>query len=248
MTKTIGERVLTLPNFLMAGKNRRDDISYGAHADMKYDIFPAKKANAPIIMFWHGGGWKTGNKEMYRFMGHALQRLKFQVVVVGYPLYPDQNFPGFIADAHKAIDQVRREYPERKVFLMGHSAGGHTALIAAMTAKRPVDGVISVSAPITISKKYWSDIFGTSFEKNLEKPQTYINKSPGSTKYLLIHGALDITVAVRDSLLLNKCLLSGNRDSTTLIMKLADHMTILPLLAFGPAFRTRRRIKTFVES
>lgn len=247
MKKTLGERLLTVPNILMSGRDRRDNLSYGDNPRMVYDEFPSKDHEAPIVMFWHGGGWTTGNKDMYRFMGHMLQKLGMHAFVVGHSLYSEQTFPGFIADARLAVAHVRANYPGRKIYTMGHSAGGHTALITAMTLHdAPVEGVISIAAPCTLAERYWANVFGDSFRDKLHDPRTYITDSPRSTRYLLLHGALDYAVVVSDGVSLNRRLRATGIHSNLRVLKFADHISILPLLGFGPLFLTRRRIKQFV--
>ena len=247
MKKTLGERLLVVPNALMRGRNRRDNIPYGPKPSMVYDEFPSQDSRAPVVMFWHGGGWTTGSKSMYRFMGHRLQRMGFHALVVGHPLYSEQTFPGFIHDAEVALDHVRSKFPDRKIFTMGHSAGAHTALIVAMSTKgKPVDGVISIAAPCTLAERYWANVFGDSFRDKLHDPRAYITGSPKQTRYLLLHGALDYTVVVSDGISLHHRLKKAGISTALYILKLADHITILLLLAFGPLFLTRRCIRNFV--
>ncbi len=247
MKPTRSERFLAPINRIMSGHGRRDDISYGPHPAMVYDEFPSRNPSAPIVMFWHGGGWTTGNKMMYRFMGHMLQKLGAHALVVGHPLYSEQTFPGFIDDAELAIDHVRRRFPGRPIFTMGHSAGAHTALIVAMKRRDdPIDGVISIAAPCTLSQRYWVHVFGETFRDGLHDPRTYIANSPVRTRYMLIHGGLDYTVVLADGISLNRRLQKAGYMSRLYVLKLADHFTILPLLAFGPLFATRRRLKRFI--
>ncbi len=243
MRKTLSERILTIPNKLSGGRDRRDDVSYGPHEDMKYDEFPN---DGPIVMFWHGGSWTTGNKEMYRFVGNMLQKLGAHAIVMGYPRFPKQTFPGFIDDATRAIEFVRAQYPNRKIYAMGHSAGGHTALIAAMTHE--VDGVIAIAAPCNLSERYWSEVFGDSFKDKKHDPRTYVASSKRQPKFLLIHGAIDHTVLVADSISLHRRLKKNKLQSELSVIKLANHFTILPLLVWGPLFRTRAKIKQFILS
>ena len=130
---------------------------------------------------------------------------------------------------------------------MGHSAGAHTALIVAMQRlDDPIDGVVSIAAPCTLSRQYWAHVFGDSFADELHDPRTYIKDSPKQTRYLLLHGALDYTVVVSDGVSLHRRLRNAGILSQLRILKLADHFTILPLLAFGPLFFTRRRLRRFL--
>lgn len=248
MKKTISERLLIIPNKIFAGKKRQDNIPYGSHPDMVYDEFPSQHTDAPVVLFWHGGGWRSGNKEMYRFMGCMLQRLGAHAFVIGYPRFPKRTFPHFIDDAQLAIDHVRTRFPDRKIYLMGHSAGAHTALIASLTATKPVDGVISIAAPCTLAERYWYPVFGEAFRTKAHDPRSYISSKAGHTKYLLLHGAVDITVVVSDGVSMYRRLRKAGYSSSLKVLKLVDHFTILPLLGFGPLFRTRRQLEAFLKS
>ncbi len=246
MRKTRSEKFLTPVNAVMGGYDREDNISYGDHPAMVYDEFPVNDNKSPIVMFWHGGGWTTGNKDMYRFMGHMLQKLGAHTLIIGHPLYSEQTFPGFIKDAHLAIGHVQKKYPGRKIFGMGHSAGGHTAVISSLTMKEGLDGVISISTPCTLSERHWKHVFGSSFNDKLHDPRTYIRVAKNRPKFMLLHGALDYTVSIKDSISLNRKLEKSGFESQLQILKFVDHFTILPLLAFGPLYATRRRIKHFL--
>jgi acetyl esterase/lipase len=248
-TKTISEYILTPVNKIMSGKGRIDNIEYGfTNAYMRYDEFPSTDPNAPLLIFWYGGSWKTGNKQMYRFVGSKFQSLGAHSFVIDYPKYPDQTFPGFLDDAAMAVKHIKDRYPGRKVILAGHSAGANTALLVAYMKLAEVDKVISLAGVCNLAEKYWFPVFGESLKNKQHDPRTFAPGSPDNLSSLLIHGVIDSTVLVHDSLTLNRILKKNGKKSELLLVKFVGHFLIVPALMFGPMFVTRRRLKSFIHS
>lgn len=246
MKKSFTELVLTVPNLIFCGSHRRDNISYGDHPLMKYDEFPVVSPDAPLVLFWYGGGWKSGNKNMYRFIGHRLQRMGAHAFVIDYPKYPQRVYPGFTEDSNAALTSIRSQYPGRKIILMGHSAGGNTALLTGMTSVEPVSKIISVAGACTIGERAWYEVFGEALKEGKTDPRNFVGLSPLSTEYFFVHGAFDTIVGVTDSISLHRSLKIYGAKSQLNIIALAEHILILPLLAFGPLFITRRKLKRFI--
>ncbi len=246
MKKSFAELALIIPNRIFRGTERRDDISYGNHPSMNYDEFPSLSSEAPLVLFWYGGGWKSGNKNMYRFIGHRLQKMGAHAFIIDYPKYPQRVYPGFTEDSNVVLNQIKSRYPGRKVILMGHSAGGNTALMTGMTATEPVAKIISVAGACTIGERPWYEIFGDALREGKTDPRNFVENSPVSTEYLFIHGAFDTIVGVTDSISLHRNLKKYGAKTQLNIIALAEHILILPLLAFGPLFATRRKLKRFI--
>jgi len=115
------------------------DIAYGPDADQTLDIYRlperGKKTPLPVIIFFYGGRWETGGKEDYRFVGSALAKAGFLVVIPDYRKYPAVKFPAFIDDAARAIawtaDHVGAHGGDpADLNVAGHSAGAHIAALA----------------------------------------------------------------------------------------------------------------------
>jgi acetyl esterase/lipase len=83
------------------------NVSYGPREDEKLDIYLPKTqadiSSYPVVVFFYGGRWETGEKEEYAFVADALVRANFIVVIPNYRKYPDVKFPAFIEDAAAAI-------------------------------------------------------------------------------------------------------------------------------------------------
>ncbi len=103
------------------------------------DIYqpPAGTTDAPVIVFFYGGNWVSGDRKDYAFVGRALAARGFVVVIPDYRLYPEVRYPDFLDDSAQAVAWTRREIAAhggdpRKIFLMGHSAGAYNAAMLAL--------------------------------------------------------------------------------------------------------------------
>jgi acetyl esterase/lipase len=128
-------------NALSPGKALRtqEALAYGSHARHKLDIYtPANaSARAPVVVFFYGGNWTTGQRDDYAFVGRALAARGFVVVIPDYRLYPEVKYPDFLDDAAQAVAWTAREIgrfggdPQR-LYVMGHSAGAYNAAMVAL--------------------------------------------------------------------------------------------------------------------
>lgn len=117
--------------------DRHVNLAYGAEPRQQLDVYePQMAAKQPVVIFWYGGSWQKGNKSNYRFVGNALAKLGFVAVLPDYRLYPQVKFPLFDEDGAQAVAWVEQHAQEfggdpKRIVLMGHSAGGHTAAFLA---------------------------------------------------------------------------------------------------------------------
>ena len=110
--------------------------------DLAIDVYRATDApsNAPLILFFYGGTWRYGQREWYRFIGESLADQGFVVMIPDYRTAPDVAFPAFVQDAARAAGfakshAARYGADASRMFLMGHSAGGHIAGLLATDAR-----------------------------------------------------------------------------------------------------------------
>ena len=138
------------------------DLTYGADERQNLDVYrPADARNAPVMLFWYGGSWQHGANDYYGFVGAALARQGFVAILPNYRIAPNHPFPAFVEDAASAVRWARdhvAEYggdPDR-VFISGHSAGGHSALMLALDprylravgmAPQDLAGAVSLAGP-----------------------------------------------------------------------------------------------------
>lgn len=117
------------------------DIAYGQSGGEKLDVFVPPTANAPVLVFIHGGYWRSQDKEGHSFIAPAFTSAGACVVILDYDLCPAVTIPQIIMQMVNALAWVYRNVahyggnPEC-ITLAGHSAGGHlTAMLLACAWK-----------------------------------------------------------------------------------------------------------------
>lgn len=96
----------------------------------------------PFVVVVHGGSWSGGGKGQGAHISRALAAAGYTVFDVEYGLAPEHPFPEGIADVKCALGRIRARAPELGVdpargILLGRSAGGQIALVAAYSAGDP---------------------------------------------------------------------------------------------------------------
>ncbi len=101
----------------------------------KLDLYaPRGKAPAPVFFFIHGGAWKSGDRAQYPALANRFAREGILTVVPSYRLAPKNPHPAQIEDVAAAFAWVVRHVSDyggdtNRLFVGGHSAGGHLAAL-----------------------------------------------------------------------------------------------------------------------
>tara|TARA_R110002110_G_scaffold414147_2_gene643393 strand:+ start:117376 stop:118206 length:831 start_codon:yes stop_codon:yes gene_type:complete len=109
-----------------------ESFAYGDDPYQEVAVFAAPKPNGTVVAFMHGGGWINGYKEWMAFMAPPLTAAGITFVSMGYRLAPAVTWPAGVEDAAAGIAWVHKNIakfggdPDR-IFVGGHSAGGHQA-------------------------------------------------------------------------------------------------------------------------
>jgi acetyl esterase/lipase len=187
-------------------------IAYGDRPRQMLDAYiPSRVGGAmPMVVFFYGGGWQSGSKEMYRFVGAALAACGVLAVIPDYRLYPEVRFPDFVYDAASAVAWTRQNAARlggdpHRVFLMGHSAGGQIATLLALdprylrsidlSPRRDISGVIGLAGAydfLPLRSARLKAIFGPEGEWRRSQPIDYV--SAQAPPMLLLAGRDDNTV------------------------------------------------------
>jgi acetyl esterase/lipase len=163
-----------------------------------------------VVLFFYGGGWDSGAKHDYRWVGLNLAAQGYVTVVADYRLYPRVVWPAFVQDCALAARWTRDHAgayggDASKLVLMGHSAGAYNAIELAVD-KRWLGGVgmdpaTDIKAVIGLSGPYdflplHSDELKVIFGPPDRRPDTQpINHVDGhAPPLLLITGDRDHTV------------------------------------------------------
>ena len=233
----------------------RTGIAYGSDDREKLDIYaPAgqSKTPRPVLIFFHGGAWRDGEREGYGFLGRAFASRGFVTVIADYRKAPKVRFPAFVQDTASAIAWVHANIAKHhgnadRIFLMGHSAGAHIAMMAALDPRwlaannlktDVVKGVIGLAGPYdflpltTESSKIalgqWPDLTET-------QPITFARKD--APPLLLLTGDKDTVVKPRNSKVLAEKIQSLGGKEELKIYPNVDHADII--MAVARPFRTK---------
>jgi acetyl esterase/lipase len=116
-------------------------LAYGPMPRQKLDVYTPTSAPPaagwPVVVFFYGGNWVGGERGDYRFMGEALAARGMLTLVADYRLYPEVTYPDFLEDCAKALAYgFEHAKPlggdPKRIFVMGHSAGGYNAAMLAL--------------------------------------------------------------------------------------------------------------------
>ncbi len=115
------------------------DISYGANPAEKLDIFPAEGKSEALLVFIHGGYWRSLDKSDFSYLAPALNRRGVTLAVPNYGLCPKVGIEDIVKQNLLAIAWLwhygaRYGVNPGRLHVAGHSAGGH--LTAMMLAAR----------------------------------------------------------------------------------------------------------------
>ena len=196
---------------------RHANIAYGPDPQQRLDVYvPASAAlkPRPVVVFWHGGRWRFGDKSDYRFVGAALAESGYVTVVANYRHYPQTKMPGFIHDAAQATLWAAAHANEyggarERLYLMGHSAGAHLAALvtldqryfaAAGQSVPHIAGVIGLSGPydfLPLLEPDVQDMFGPPPLYPESQPINFVRAD--APPMLLVHGLMDDTVLPKNS-------------------------------------------------
>lgn len=182
------------------------NISFGDLDRQKLDIYRAQSPDAalPVLVFVHGGGWDSGSKDIYKFFAEGLTSEGFDVVVPNYRLYPNGIYPQFLEDNAKAVAWAAREYADRPIVLIGHSAGAYNIMMLTMRdaflSEAGVDRCSRLAGAVGLAGPYGftpldEEPYITIFPDRFTKDDAVIHNVNGpAPAVFLMNGAEDTTV------------------------------------------------------
>jgi acetyl esterase/lipase len=123
----------------------RLDLRYGDGPRHRLDLFPCGRPGAPTLVYIHGGYWQMNDKEPYAFLGEGLRPAGINLALLEYTLAPAARLDAIVSEIRRGvawtIDHVKELGGDpARVYVSGHSAGGHLTAMA-MTEPRLAGGV-----------------------------------------------------------------------------------------------------------
>jgi acetyl esterase/lipase len=230
-----------LVNALVPGDSyvRTSGLPYGPDPRQVLDVYRPQpdRANAPVIVFFYGGSWQDGSRASYLFVGEALAAQGFVVIIPDYRVYPQVVFPGFVEDGARAVRWSFDHAAEyggdlHHVFLAGHSAGAHIAMLLGLDrhylADAGVDasrlaGLIGMAGPydfLPLTDPALKRVFGPADSLARTQPINFVDA--GEPPVLLQYGEDDDTVAPTNS-----------RNLAAKLARLGDRVELIGYPGYG---------------
>ncbi|HEY2989330.1 MAG TPA: alpha/beta hydrolase [Candidatus Binatia bacterium] len=111
------------------------NIPYGDSPRQVSDIFPAEKPGGPVLIYFHGGYWRSGSKDQNCHFAPLFVKAGATLVVVEYDLCPKVAVADIVREARAAIAWVYKNISSyggdpAQLYISGLSAGGHLVAMA----------------------------------------------------------------------------------------------------------------------
>jgi len=193
---------------------------------LSLDVYePAAGGPRPTVVVFHGGGFRSGEKEQSAEQARTLAGEGYAVVTPEYRLSGEATFPAALIDAKAAVEWCRAEgdgygIDPRRIATAGYSAGANLAALVSVTANEP--GFEPAAYPGTSSAVAaavgWAGLYDCrAFDEDLEVlvdylggtreevPEAYEFASPmGQTDVrtpptLVVHGDADETLPIEQA-------------------------------------------------
>ncbi|MFA5816713.1 MAG: alpha/beta hydrolase [Bacteroidales bacterium] len=202
---------------------------------LQLDIYKPKNIDktAPLLVFIHGGGWRSGQRSDYLVYLVAFAKKGYITATVSYRLLKDGPYPACAEDITDAVRWFYNNgenygYDPDRIALIGGSAGAHLALLAAYGWKKPgannnstdipdnshrIKAVVDIYGPVDLTTEYArNQITVTSFIAHSfeEAPELFREASPiyyldkNDPPTMILHGTSDDLVPISQSDLLKE--------------------------------------------
>ncbi len=216
--------------------------------DLLLDIYQPRGRRGPLpgVLVIHGGAWRAGDRTQLPALNRYLAARGYLVAALSYRLAPAHRFPAAHEDVEAALAYLKANAAALKLdadrlALVGRSAGGHLALLAAYTLRDPsIRGVVSFYGPADLRYGYAHPANPAVIDTRLvqeqflggspeQAPEAYDAASPilflgpDTPPTLLIHGGRDELVSPRQSERLAERLAQAERPHLLLRLPWATH-------------------------
>ncbi len=225
--------------------------AYGEGPRRTLDVYVGEirpRQPLPVVIFFYGGGWSSGAKEDHSFVGHAFASRGFVTMVPDYRVYPEVTYPAFVEDAAAAIKWTQDNAPRfggdpTRIVIVGHSAGAHIALLAALDPRNAraagfdpsaIRGLVGLAAPYgfeTLDNPMLRNVFGPNADVRAVSPITYVWRD--GPALLLLSGDRDRRVPLSALRHMERDALAAGQMVESKVYPGLDHPGILQALAIA---------------
>ncbi|WP_040501489.1 alpha/beta hydrolase [Herbaspirillum sp. YR522] len=229
------------------------DVAYGEHALQTWDFFPAANNGRPLLVFIHGGYWRSLDKHQFSHLALPYLAADINVALLNYRLAPEVRMGSIAADCGFALRQLCSKagalgFDAQAVWLMGHSAGAHLATLIAALGAAPVRGVCGISGlydlePVRLS--YLNEILHLS-PGDAAQASPILRPLPPGMDALLCVGGLESDEFHRQQDSYAACLRQSEHAVRVVAAPQAHHLSIIDVAA-DPASPLTRAMLDLID-
>jgi arylformamidase len=212
------------------------DLKYGESPRERLDLLLAGDPMAPTLAFIHGGYWQMNDKEVFSFLAEGALSLGINFANIEYTLAPAARLDRIVAEVRRAVRWLAEHLGDygadpARLFVSGHSAGGH---LTAMTMTLPaVRGGLAISGlydlePIRLN--YLNDKLGLDPEE-AERNSPLLHLPAAAGELVTAYGTAELPELRRQSISYAQAWSGRGLPGRLLAVDDANHFTILEALA-----------------
>jgi len=245
-------KALNLIDAALAGRATRRlarDVRFGPGARQRLDLYAPRQSgpDLPVLVFFYGGNWDSGDRQDYAFAGRAFAELGFLTVLPDYTHNHERPYPAFMEDAGAALAWVRAHIADHggdpaRIVVAGHSAGAYIAITLALDprwgAAASIRAAVGLSGPydfLPLDTPVSIRTFGHAPDLDATQPVNFVRAE--APPLLLLTGEADVTVEPRHSRTLAARLRAAGGTAKLIAYPGRSHTD--PLKAIARPFRGR---------
>ena len=215
------------------------EVQYGPDPYQSLSIFHPESPNGCVILFLHGGGWTCGYKEWNSLMAPHFTDEGCIFITSGYRLAPQHIFPTGFNDCADALAWIHNKvsHDPKKLFVGGHSAGGHLAALLTLAPDWRQERNLPqdlVAGCLPISGTFWfGENSGLSMRPRFLGPEDLANEHNASpmnfvdsaaSRFFIAAGENDLPHLVAQSNTFADALEAHSHDVARHEIRDADHL------------------------
>lgn len=243
-----------------------DGLAYGPGPREGIDVYLPRGAGPhPVAVFFYGGGWDSGARRDYRFVGQTLAAQGVLTFIPDYRVYPEVRYPAFLEDCAKAVRWAKDHAAAYggdpgRLFLIGHSAGAYNAVMLGvdrrwlaaegMDPRRDVRGIVGLAGPydfLPLESEKLKIIFGPEQGRPDTQPINHVDGQ--APPMLLLADRGDKIVLPRNTIRMAARVRAAGGEVQADILPHLSHPLILGALAWPlrPLAPVNREVMDFIR-
>jgi arylformamidase len=206
------------------------DIPYAPGARLGFDLYRASAAQAPCLVFIHGGYWQRNSRELFAAFAGGLAEAGWSVAMPGYSLAPQARLTTIVQEIGAALDWLADHGPAHglagPVVLSGWSAGAQLA--ALHLGHRLVAAGLAISGVYDL-KPLRDTALNDALKLGDEEIATLspLRLPPTKKPLAIAYGTAELPALVHDSRALHALRSAAHAPGPLLPIAGADHFSIL---------------------